>query len=220
MRKLVISSIGLLILSAIIYSCSKSDDSEPVATEKNEYYSDSSGKYIAELGEEGYNIYENGKPYESEGISNKIGKVEKQASDIRKEYQYNYKGICIFPPGLTRKNNTLISSLPNKQATPSKKTITCNFKTIGGGYRVAPKPAFLGGSKYSCYECLVSGIDRNDYYLGVCNGNVFISGAIADDPSFQSIKNSFSQINFNPSETEQFIQSISSTGLYNCTKRN
>lgn len=220
MRKLVLSAIGLLTLSAIIYSCSKSDDSEPDAIEKNEYYSDSSGKYVAELGEEGYNIYENGKPYESDGISNKTTKVENQTADIRKEYQYNYKGICIFPPGLTRKNNTLISSLPNKQATPGKKNITCNFKALGGGYRVAPKPAFLGGSKYSCYECLVSGIAREDYYLGVCNGTVFISGALVDDPSFQSIKNSFSQINFNPNETEQFIQSISSSGLYNCTKRN
>ena len=214
MKKFVISTIGLLTLSAIIYSCSKSEDGEANAIDTDEFYLDDSGKFLIVLKDEGYNIYEEGKPYETTSATNKSAKTSSLP------VLYPYSRVCTFPPKWPK--GAPISScpvLPNKQTTPSKKTITSNFKTLGGGYRVTPKPAFLGGSKYSCYECLVSGIERDDFYLGVCNGSIFISGAISDDPSFQSIKNSFSQINFNPSETEQFIQSITSSGLYNCTKR-
>jgi hypothetical protein len=218
MKKLLISTIVLLSLLAIIYSCSKSDETEANAIDTDEYYVDSTGKYVIELGDEGYNIYENGKSYESVTATNRKANA---TNEILKKYNYNYKGICIMPPFWPRENNNPpLSSLPNKQPTPSKKTITCNFETLGGGYRVTPKPAFLGGSKYSCYECLVSGIDRNDYYLGLCNGNIFISGALVDDPSFQNIKNTLSEVNFNPNQTEEFVKVLVDTGYYNCTKRN
>jgi hypothetical protein len=226
MKKLVTKTIVVLIVLFSFYSCSKSKDSEPIiepeAIDTDEYYIDSSGKYVLQLGDEGYNIYMDGKPYETNIPSISAVKSPKITStDIKKEYQYPYKkGICVFPPAWPRgKNNPPLSSLPNKQAVPGKKTITCNFKTIGGGYRVTPKPAFLGGSNYACYECLIESIDRNDFFVGVCNGSVFISGSLSDAPSIQSLKTTLLGVNFNPSQSEQFVQSLNSTGVYKCTKR-
>lgn len=232
MKKLVTNTILVLIVLFSVYSCSKSKDSEPTiepeAIDTDEYYIDSSGKYVLQLGDEGYNIYMDGKPYETNiPAINALKSLENNSiTTLNKEtYMYPYKkGICVFPTQWPRgKNNPPLSSLPNKQAVPGKKTITCNFKTIGGGYRVTPKPAFLGGSSYECYECLIETggykIDRNEFFLGVCNGSVFISGSLSDDPSFQSAKNLFASTKFEPSQTQQFVQSLNSSGVYKCTKR-
>ena len=197
-----------------IYSCSHDDDGEQEVIDNNEYYADSSGKYVLELGDEGYNIYMDGKSYEDPGLTNKGA----QASGVTKTYQYNYNGICILPPQWPRSNNNpALSSLPVKQT--GKKRITSNFATIGGGYRVTPRPSYLGGSKYACYECLINSVDRNDFFVGVCNGSVFLSGALSEDPSFQSVKNSLNSISFTPDQSEQFVQTLNSTGVYNCKKR-
>jgi hypothetical protein len=220
MKKLATNTIVVLIVLLNIYSCSNSNDSNTNPIDTDEFYVDSTGKYILELGDEGYNIYSDGKAWESSSLTNKVAKTTKTSGDIRKVYQYNYHGICILPPQWPRSNNNpLLSSLPNKQTLPGKKTITANFKTLGGGYRVTPKPAFLGGSNYACYECLVESIDRNDFYLGVCNGSVFISGGLSDDPSFQSLKATLLGLKFNPNESEQFVQALNSSGVYKCTKR-
>lgn len=207
-----------VVLVSLISCSDNKDDAANQAIDTDEYYIDSTGKYTIELGDEGYNVYMDGKAYESSNVTNKTTATSK-TTDFKKVYQYNYKGICILPPQWPRSNNNPpLSSLPSKPVS-GKKTITSNFKTLGGGYRVTPKPAFLGGSNYACYECLVESIDRNDFYLGVCNGSVFISGGLSDDPSFQSIKNSLLGIKFNPNESEQFVQALNSSGVYKCTKR-
>lgn len=229
MKKLVTNTILVLTVLFSVYSCSKSKDSEPTiepeAIDTDEYYIDSSGKYVLQLGDEGYNIYMDGKPYETNiPAINAVRNDKITLTVFDGKHKYPYTGFCILPPQWPRgNNNPPLSSLPNKQAVPGKKTITCNFKTIGGGYRVTPKPAFLGGSSYECYECLIETggykIDRNEFFLGVCNGSVFISGSLSDDPSFQSAKNLFASTKFEPSQSEQFVQSLNSSGVYKCTKR-
>lgn len=216
MKTLTLNVCRIIMLTFILYSCARNSDtdSESVAIDNNEYYVDSSGKYLIELGDDGYNIYMDGEPYENANLTNK----GPQTSTIGKQYQYNYGGICIIPPQWPRgQNNPKLSNLPVKQT--GKKIITSNFATVGGGYRVTPRPSFLGGSKYSCYECLVNSINRNDFFVGVCNGSVFISGALSSDPQFENIKNMLSGIKFTPDESDQFAQTLNSTGVYNCTKR-
>jgi hypothetical protein len=112
-----------------------------------------------------------------------------------------------------------LQSLPVQPAAPSKKTITNNLKTIGGGYRVTPKPPFLGGTNYECYECLVEAVTRDQFFLGVCNGSIFIGGSVSEEASFQNLKQTLSGIAFNPDQTGQFIQGITASGTYTCTKR-
>jgi len=217
MKNLAIKALGILLVLNGIYSCSKSKNNDP-KIDTDEYYTDNTGKYILELGDEGYNIYKDGAAYESPDSTNRVVNTN-LTNSFTKTYQYNYKGICILPPQWPRStNNPLLSSFPVKPK-PSKKTITCNFKSLGGGYKVTPKPAFLGGSDYPCYECLLNSIDRNDFYIGVCNGSVFISGALSDDPSLASAKATLLNINFKPNETDQFVQSLNSTGAYNCTRQ-
>lgn len=218
MKKLRTKVLGVLVILIGISSCTKSKYKDSKALDTDEYYTDNTGKFVLELGEEGYNIYENGKPYENTGLTNRVANTN-LLSSFKKTYQYNYKGICILPPEWPRgNNNPPLPSLPNKPK-PGKKTITCNFKTVGSGYRITPKPAFLGGSNYACYECLLNSIDKNDFYIGVCNGSVFISGALSDDPSLESTKSTLLNLNFNPNESDKFAQSLNSTGVYTCTRR-
>jgi hypothetical protein len=217
MKNSATKTLGILLVLIGICSCSKSKNSEP-KIDTDEYYTDNTGKYLLELGDDGYNIYKDGSAYENSNLTNRVSNTN-LTNNFTKTYQYNYKGICILPPQWPRgTNNPLLSGLPVKPK-PSKKTITCNLASVGGGYRVTPKPAFLGGSDYPCYECLLNSIDRNDFYIGVCNGSVFISGALSDDPSLQSAKDALLNLNFNPNETDQFVQSLNSTGSYNCTRR-
>lgn len=217
MKKTVKNAVVILISVLGLYSCSKdSDDSKPVDTD--EYFSDSSGQYVVQLGDEGYNVFKDGSPYESADLSNRG--VSNRGLNTLAGYQYNYRGICILPPQWPRRNNNPpLGSFPVKPTTPSKKTISCNLKAIGGGYKVTPKPRFLGGSSYECYECLFSAVQSDEFFVAVCNGTISIGGSISLEPAFESVKQTLSGIAFDPNQTAQFVQGITSTGQYICTKR-
>lgn len=216
MKKTVKNAVVILVAVLGLYSCSKdSDDSKPIDTD--EYFSDSSGQYVIQLGDEGYNVFKDGSPYESSDLSNRG--VSNRGPNTLAGYQYNYRGICILPPQWPRRNNNPpLGSFPVKPPTPSKKTISCNLKAIGGGYKVTPKPGFLGGSSYECYECLLNAIGSDEFFLAACNGSISIGGSLSLTPELESIKQTLSSVNFNPDQTAQFVQAISSAG-YTCTKR-
>jgi hypothetical protein len=65
--------ISIVVVLAIIsmYSCSKDSNNESKPIDTDEYYSDSSGKYVMQLGDNGYNVFKDGSPVESAGISNR-----------------------------------------------------------------------------------------------------------------------------------------------------
>lgn len=202
----------MIVVTFLIIACSKNDDGNSNNKEGNyDYYTDNSGIYVLELGEDGYSIFENGKPAES---ASNAKKTAVRAAGFTKTVN-KYTGVCILPPDWRQTKVEYPGGLTRRQS------FAKSLSTVNGGYRITPRPVFLGGSSMPCYECLLANgeITREEFYLAICNGRLAFGGNVLDASTISTYNQMLSGVNFTGPEVTEFITRIEATGAYKCTNR-